>query len=342
MDKLKGKKVICAVSGGIDSALAAALLKETGCQLKAVFLKLWPGSVKEELTRVRQLADNLKIPLAVFDFRKEFKKEVIDYFLKEYRQGRTPNPCVVCNQKIKFGLLLKKSLAERADYLASGHYARRVGPELFRAKDKSKDQSYFLWTLKQTQLKHILFPLGNYRKKKVRELAKKFKLPFSNIPESQEICFIEKGLDNFLASHLRPKPGKIIDLSGREIGRHRGLVFYTIGQRKGLEMSGGPFYVVKKNLAKNILIVAHLLKESNLYQKELRAKQVNWIYRPPSSYPSKIKAQIRYRHKAVTAKLNKKNRYYHLDLAKRQRAITPGQSVVFYQGENCLGGGIIV
>ncbi len=356
MERIKDRKVVCAISGGIDSSVAAALLKESGFQVSGAFMRLWPGSAKGELARARRIAASLEIPFRVFNFEKEFKKKVVDNFLNEYQQGRTPNPCVVCNKEIKFGLLLEKALALGAEYLATGHYARlekKGGKiQLWRGRDKTKDQSYFLWSLGQKQLKNILFPLGGYTKKQVRGLAGKFALPVLNIPESQEICFIQKSLNHFLASHLRPKPGQIIDLEGKTIGRHQGLVFYTIGQRKGLDLPGGPFYVVKKNLKENTLVVAHLLKKSSLYRQELIAKKVNWISGQSPKLPLRIKAQIRYQHQAVTAELTKKNRDYYLSFSKPQRAITAGQSVVFYslcrskakadQEKNCLGGGIIV
>jgi tRNA-specific 2-thiouridylase len=381
------KKVICAMSGGIDSSVAAALLKKGGFNVIGVFMKFWSESkfgVQDEAkrslafagsknrccspeaeTRARQVASVLKIPFYVFNFEKEFKKRVVDYFVKEYREGRTPNPCVVCNKQIKFGLLLNKALSLEADYIATGHYARKcestdyklqtTNYRLFRGRDKTKDQSYFLWQLSQDQLKHILFPLGDYTKIQVKNLAKKFKLPVLDISESQEICFINTNLNDFLKSRIRTKKGDVITTQGKKIGFHQGLPFYTIGQRKGIELSGGPFYVVKKDFKNNNLIVAPSFDNKALYKKTLIAKRINWISDQEPKLPLKIKAQIRYGHKAITARVTetqpealpeqapRRVTLYKLTFSIPQRAITPGQSVVFYSPNNqeLLGGGII-
>ncbi|MBU2579268.1 tRNA 2-thiouridine(34) synthase MnmA [Patescibacteria group bacterium] len=408
----KQKKVVIAMSGGVDSSVAAALLRKQGFDVIGVFMKFWREPLKNKLTgkwnrccsleaekKAREVAAILDIPFYVFDFKKEFKKTVVDYFIKEYKEGKTPNPCVICNKKIKFGLLLEKALSLNADFVATGHYARlhryacpkllhccgrakhcgqaRVSPantektrkipsyKLFRGKDKTKDQSYFLWQLNQKQLKRILFPVGNYTKVQVRDLAKKFNLPVLDIPESQEICFIQTTLNDFLTRRIKSKPGSITTIEGEKIGQHKGLPFYTIGQRKGIELSGGPFYVTNKNLKQNALIVAPF-SNKNLYKKTLIAKNINWTSGQEPKLPLKINAQIRYGHKAVQAIITKKlqpariatparSRYsvsggqsvaggttsYKLIFGTRQRAITPGQSVVFYQGQEVAGGGII-
>ncbi|MCD6500422.1 tRNA 2-thiouridine(34) synthase MnmA [bacterium] len=355
------KKVVIAMSGGLDSSVAAALLKKGGKPISAsfesgrfdvmgVFMKLYPGSLRGSEKSARKVAQILNIPFYVLDFEKEFKKRVVDYFLREYEKGRTPNPCIVCNKEIKFGVLLEKALALGADFVATGHYARKreiknknlkiKNYELLRAKDKGKDQSYFLWQLNQKQLKHILFPIGDYTKKEVGDLAKKFKLPVLDVPESQEICFIQTTLEEFLARYLEPKPGKIVDLKGKVIGEHQGLWFYTIGQRKGLGIAGGPWYVVEKEVKNNILIVSR--NEKDLKKKELIAEKVNWISGSEPKLPLTIKAKIRYRHRASSATIyHLKPNICHLKFVKPQRAITPGQSVVFYKREQLLGGGII-
>lgn len=349
MDEVRktNKKVAVAMSGGIDSSVAAALLKRDGFLPVGVFLKLWP-SFNEK--RARQVAEKIGIPFYIFNFEKEFKKKVVDYFLKESKAGLTPNPCVVCNKEIKFGLLFKKALSLKTDCLATGHYVRKKGNKLLKAKDKGKDQSYFLWKLNQKTLGKTLFPVGDYTKEEVRRLAKKFKLPLLNIPESQEICFVQTSIRDFLNRHLKPKPGKIIDSEGKVVGEHKGLWFYTIGQRRGLKLpSAKPFYVLDKEVKKNILIVTQ--NEKELYKKELIVKEVNWISTKPQKFPLKVKAKIRYRHKSAPAVLSYqlKNKSYKLIFNKAQRAITPGQSVVFYlpcrqagQGEELLGGGIMV
>jgi len=365
----KIKKVIVAMSGGIDSSVAAALLRRVGFDVIGVFMKFWMAPEKDGLVgawnrccspeaeaRARKVAKILKIPFYVFNFEKEFKKRIVDYFLDGYKKGITPNPCVVCNKEIKFGLLLEKALALEADFVATGHYVKKYVIRNLQlnnssithyglriAKDRTKDQSYFLWQLSQNQLKHILFPLGNYTKAQVRDLAKKFKLPVLDIPESMEICFIRTTLNDFLVHYLKSKPGPILTTEGKRIGQHRGLPFYTIGQRKGIELSGGPFYVVAKDLKKDALIVTPFFNDKNLYRKSLIAKNVNWVSGREPKLPLKIKAQIRYGHKTVSATLTKKlkGRKIELIFAKPQRAITPGQSVVFYQGQELLGGGII-
>lgn len=363
------------MSGGVDSSVAAALLKEQGYDLIGVFMKFWAESQSnstrisaddnadlheynrccspESEARARKVAKILNIPFYVFNFEKEFKKRVVDYFLKEYKEGRTPNPCVVCNKEIKFGLLLEKALKLDADFVATGHYARKSQNskvksqnykyKLFKGKDKQKDQSYFLWQLTQKQLKHILFPIGEYAKVQVKNLAKKFKLPVLNIPESQEICFIQNNVNDFLSRYIKIKQGQILTIDGKVIGQHQGLPFYTIGQRKGIELSGGPFYVVRKDLEKNNLIVANFLDNKNLYKKSLIAKNVNWIIGKEPKFPLKIKAQIRYRHKPVLATIAKKLKYDNIEVIfnQPQRAITPGQSVVFYKNQELLGGGVI-
>ena len=407
MDKIRRKnaqKVIIAMSGGVDSSVAAALLERAGFNVVGVFMKFWAPTgatqintdMKTDLhgynrccspeaeNRARKVAKILKIPFYVFNFEKEFKKRIVDYFLKEYKAGRTPNPCVVCNKEIKFGLLLEKALKLNADYIATGHYAKKqkienrkqkIEYKLLSAKDKEKDQSYFLWQLNQKQLSHILFPIGDYTRKEVENLARKFKLPVLKAKKSVEICFIQTTINDFLARHLKQKPGQIVEkiskkenkhsnigpsrrLGGwragcslknvgmlnkfRVLGKHEGLAFYTIGQRKGIGLPGGPYYVLDKDLKKNLLIVTK--NEKDLYKKELIAKNVNWISGKVPKLPLKIKAKIRYRHQPTLVALTyelKNLKTYKLTFQKPQRAITPGQSVVLYKGEELLGGGII-
>lgn len=344
--KEKNRKVIVAMSGGIDSSVSAALLKRAGFDVVGVFMKFWADGPKsvvnrcctlESEKRARLVAEKLDIPFYVFNFEKEFKKKVVDYFLAEYKAGRTPNPCVVCNKEIKFGLLFKKILSLNADYIATGHYARLRQEKLYKGKDKNKDQSYFLWKLNQKILKHTLFPVGDYAKTEVRKLAKKFNLPVLNIPESQEVCFIQTTTADFLKKYLKSKPGPIVEQvhygASKIIGEHQGLWFYTIGQRKGIGFSKGPFYVLDKDIKKNTLIVTK--NEKDLYKKELIVKNVNWA--SEIKFPLKVMAKIRYRHKLASAIVDKNKVIF----TKPQRAITPGQSVVFYRGQELLGGGVI-
>jgi len=358
------QKVICAMSGGLDSSVAAVLLKRAGFNVIGVFMKFWsePGEngligasnrccSPEAEVRARKVTKILKIPFYVFDFSKEFKEKIVDYFLDGYKKGITPNPCVICNKEIKFGLLLEKALSLGADFVATGHYARKKEicknscPNsckfaLLRAKDKNKDQSYFLWMLNQEQLKRILFPIGNYTREEVENFARKFKLPVLGIKKSVEVCFIQTTVSDFLRKYLKEKPGKIVDTEGKILGEHKGLWFYTIGQRKGIGLSGGPFWVMDKDLKKNFLIVTK--NEKDLLKKELICKNVNWISGKKPKLPLKVKAKIRYKtHLAKATIFPTKNKIYKVIFEEPQRAITPGQSIVFYKGEKVLGGGII-
>lgn len=364
MENDKNKKVIVAMSGGVDSSVAAALLKKAGFDVIGFFMRFWhePSAgnwdrccSSEAEKRAKMVATRLKIPFFVLDFKKEFKKKVVDYFLKECKAGLTPNPCITCNKEIKFGLLFKKAVSLKADYIATGHYVKiariNSGFKIFRAKDRQKDQSYFLWALNQRQLKKTLFPLGNFTKKEVRNLAKKFRLPVLSIPESQEICFIQTNINDFLKRKLRQKIGpiveqvhygarKIINIKNNVIGQHQGLAFYTIGQRKGIGLPGGPYYVLGKNLKKNFLVVTK--NEKDLASKDLVADNVNWISGQEPKLPIKVQVKIRYLTNPSLAIISKvKNNSYKLRFKKSQRAVTPGQSVVFYRGGEMLGGGII-
>ena len=379
------------MSGGVDSSVAAALLKRAGFDVVGIMLKFWKDgqssanrccSIESEKL-ARLVAKKIGIPFYVINAEKEFKKEVVEYFLREYKNGNTPNPCVVCNKEIKFGFLIKKALALGADFVATGHYAKtssnyesvrmsefvnseRIRYSLMRAKSAEKDQSYFLWQLNQEQLKHVLFPVGGYTKPEVRKLAKKFKLPTAETPESQEVCFVVDSTNNFLKKYLKTKSGPVIEQAQngvkKIIGQHKGLWFYTIGQRKGLGLSQGsafadrfgetkPWFVVGKDFKKNILIVSK--NQKDLFKKELIASDVNWISGKEPKLPIKVKARIRYGAKEADAIVYKlKTNNYKLVFAKPQRAITPGQSVVFYlpvrssgakegAGKELLGGGVI-
>lgn len=362
---MKNKKVVVAMSGGVDSSVAAALLKNQGFKPIGLFLKFWtPNSVnskqqtvnntenkccsRQAAEQARKVAQKLDIPFYVLDFRKSFKKQVVDYFISEYRKGRTPNPCVKCNQFIKFGKLLEKTKELGAEFLATGHYVQNITRHtrsiLLQAKDKQKDQSYFLWTLKQDQLKHLIFPIGDYTKNEVRKMAKKWKLPTAARRESQEICFVFGAVQDFLKKYIKIKKGKILDLKDKVLGEHEGAVFYTIGQRHSLPLepktpSQKPYYVVKTDLRKNLVVVGH---EKDLYSKELIAEDVNWIDESRGkSKGFECEARIRYGHPKENSKLKTQNSELKVIFKKPQRAITPGQSVVFYKGEEVLGGGVI-
>jgi len=325
------KKVIVATSGGVDSSVAAAILKNKGYNVVAVFMKFWKDNLEAEKD-ARKVAKKLDIPFYIINVKKEFKKRVVDCFIKDYEKGKTPNPCVECNKYIKFKFLFKKALEMKADFIATGHYARIKNNQLFVAKDKKKDQSYFLWNLKN--LDKILFPLGNYEKGEIREMAKKLGLDVYR--DSQEICFIDKDISSFLSEKIKNKKGDIV-FNEKKVGKHNGLHFYTIGQRKGIKIGGiGPFYVVKKNYRKNELIVAQSNFNDALFKKELYFSHFNWISNV--KFPLKCKAKIRYLSNSVDCVVNK-NKVVFL---KKQRAVTSGQSIVFYSRGKVLGGGIIM
>jgi len=371
-------KVIVAMSGGVDSSVAAALLKKNGYDVVGVFMKFWqePGEGRENLCcsakarlDAKRVAVKLNIPFYVLDAQKEFKKRVVDYFIDEYKKGNTPNPCVECNHWIKFNFLIREMLKLKADFVATGHYVRiqrnfetRISnfelnsnlknskidsklkiknSKLITAKDKKKDQSYFLWQLTQKQLSKIIFPLGDYAKEQARRLAKKFKLPVFNKKDSQEICFVNININEFLRRHIKANSGSIITKDGRKVGEHKGLIFYTIGQRKGIEIGGtGPYYVVRKDFKNNALIVSQSQKD--LLKKEMIIKKVNWLNKP-KKFPFRCGAKIRSMAQIVPCRIFKiHNSKFKIQFNKPQRAITLGQSAVFYKNKEVLGGGVII
>lgn len=346
------------MSGGVDSSVAAQLLKNQGYEVAGVFLHFWKdesvGAAKENRCcslesqlDAKAVADKIGIPLYIFNFSEPFKQAVVDNFLSEYESGRTPNPCVICNKQIKIGLLLKHARALGYDYVATGHYLRtkKVGREyqLLKARDKNKDQSYFLYTFSPEEVKHLLFPLGNYTKPQVRKLAAKFGLKVAAKPESQDICFLSGDHNNFLKQHLGSKPGDIRILETNEkIGEHQGLFLYTIGQRRGLVGGTGPYYVAKFDYKKNILYVVKNWNEVILYQPGLVAQKVNWLNGRAPKRLLKCSAVIRYGHPAIPCTVELRTKFdYLVKFNKPQRAVTPGQSVVFYDKQKILGGGII-
>ncbi len=329
----KGKTVVVALSGGVDSSVAVALLKEQGFSVIGVFMRFCSEEVSSGGTKANEVAKALNIPFYVLDVRNEFKKKVIDSFLSSLKKGVTPNPCVICNREIKFGILFKKLGDYKADYLATGHYVKLKEGKLFIAKDKNKDQSYFLWRIKKEWLDKLTFPLGDYEKKETRKIAKKFKLSTLEEKESQEICFIPDDISSFLKRNFPDSPGKIINTFGEVIGEHNGLFNYTIGQRKGLGFSGGPYYVLNKDVKKNNLIVTK--NEKELSRKELFYAEENFFQ--DISFPFNGKVKIRYRSNPIDAVVEKEKVVF----SHKQRAVTPGQSVVFYKNEELLGGGII-
>ncbi|MFZ2881717.1 MAG: tRNA 2-thiouridine(34) synthase MnmA, partial [Candidatus Moraniibacteriota bacterium] len=289
LEKKDRKKILVGISGGVDSAVTLALLKANGYHVEAAFLLLSEKQDKanKSLADAKEICKILNVPLKIIDAKLKFRKKVIKYFLDEYSKGRTPNPCIFCNEHIKFKLLLKAAKELKIDYIATGHYAKikRINKKgklrygLFQAKDEKKDQSYFLYRLKQEQLAKILLPLGDYTKEKIRELAKNFNLPVFNKEESQDVCFMDDNdLEEFLAKNVQLKKGKIMNTEGVVIGEHRGLLLYTNGQRKGINIGGsGPYFVVNKNLKKNTLIVTNNSIHEALSKTKINLKQISWI-----------------------------------------------------------------
>ncbi|MFC1595008.1 tRNA 2-thiouridine(34) synthase MnmA [Patescibacteria group bacterium] len=339
----KNKKVFVAMSGGVDSSVAAALLKERGYDIIGVFMQGWPHpmatcSWKTERRDAMAAAAVLDIPFLTFDFSNEYYESVVKYTLNEYAAGRTPNPDVMCNKYIKFGFFLKKALELEADYIATGHYVRMdQNLKLSIAKDKNKDQSYFLWTLKQEQLKYCIFPIGDYEKSEVRKLAHKYKLPTADKKDSQGVCFIgQLDMADFLREFIPKKKGNIVTSSGKKVGGHDGLYFYTIGQRHGMDIGGGgPYFIADKNFDTNTLIVAENENDPILFKKELQFTDANWLH--AVEFPFECEARIRYRQPLQKCRVEKNKVVFE----EPQRAIAPGQSVVFYRRNELLGGGII-
>ena len=350
-------KVVIAMSGGVDSSVAAALLQQQGYAVTGVMLRLWSEPGKEDCNRccapeamamARRVAGRLGIPFYVLDARETFYEQVVKDMLHSYASGVTPNPCLTCNRLVRWDFLYQYALSLGAGYLATGHYARVERNEngalrLLRALDRNKDQSYVLHMLTQEKLAHTLFPLGELTKPQVRQIARELELPVAERPDSQDLCFLGEGdLDGFLLRHAPElaHPGEIRNRQGEVLGRHRGLAFYTIGQRKGLGLSAlQPYYVFRKDVAQNQLIVG---TASELGQEECHAQQVNWLAGAPPA--SAFRAQVKIRYKAQEARATvtpEGNQEARVRFDQPLRDITPGQAVVFYSGEEVLGGGVI-
>ena len=344
------KKVMVGVSGGVDSAVACAVLLEQGYDVYGATMRLLPQNDDEiDLTAevdAKNVCDTLGIQHIVIDFRDEFKKYVVDYFVNEYINGRTPNPCIECNRFLKFGLMLDKALELGMDYIATGHYARieekKDGEFKLKLSDaENKDQSYVLYTLTQYQLAHTLMPLGEFTKEQVREKSKTLDLPVANKSESMEICFVkDDDYAGFIKEYAgyKPNSGKIMDTFGNVIGEHNGLIHYTVGQRKGIGAYGKPMFVLSLDTKSNTLILGEKGMEFSSY---LDAVNVNFLSGKIPLKPFCCEVKVRYQAKPAKATITPTINGVHIEFTEPQRAITPGQSVVFYDGNYVIGGGVV-
>ncbi|MGB3023635.1 MAG: tRNA 2-thiouridine(34) synthase MnmA [Candidatus Saccharimonadales bacterium] len=346
-------RVYVGLSGGVDSSVAAALLVDRGYDVTGVYMKNWtedlPGMKcpwADDLADAKRVAVQLGIPFRVYDFQSEYKQRVVDYMITEYQAGRTPNPDIMCNQEVKFKLFLEAALADGADMIATGHYAARQSAQreeichLYRPKDEAKDQTYFLYRITSEALEKTLFPLGMLTKTEVRSIAEQRGLVTARKKDSQGICFVGSvGIREFLGHYVSTQPGEIIDkATGAVVGYHDGAIYYTIGQRHGLNVGGGlPYYVVGKDMAHNQVFVSRNLDDESMWRERVELRDIHWINDAPRSSDT-LHARLRHRGKLLPCTLEGNQLHLH----EAERAATAGQSAVIYRDDECLGGGIIV
>ncbi|MEH6344721.1 MAG: tRNA 2-thiouridine(34) synthase MnmA [Bermanella sp.] len=359
IDENKDTSVIVGMSGGVDSSVSAYLLMEQGYQVEGLFMKNWDEddnteycTAKEDLADAQAVCDKLGIKLHTANFAAEYWDNVFEHFLEEYKAGRTPNPDILCNREIKFKAFLDYSKVLGADYIATGHYVRRsdIGEstQLLRGLDNNKDQSYFLHAVGSREIKQTLFPVGELEKPEVRRIATEQGLATAKKKDSTGICFIgERRFKDFLQQYIPAQPGKIETADGDIIGDHQGLMYYTLGQRQGIGIGGKrehgtePWYVVAKDLTRNTLIIGQGAQHELLFSQAITCKDIFWTNEKPEPFPFKCTAKVRYRQPDQECTVHKQDDHYLIVFAEPQRAATPGQSAVFYQGEVCLGGGVI-
>ncbi|HEX8390114.1 MAG TPA: tRNA 2-thiouridine(34) synthase MnmA [Candidatus Saccharimonadales bacterium] len=337
--------VFIGMSGGVDSSLSAALLVEQGHKVTGVYMKNWTQDLPgmrcpwaDDLADAKRVAVQLGIPLKVYDFENDYKHHVVDYMVTEYEAGRTPNPDIMCNQEVKFRLFLDAAVADGAEMIATGHYAKVEVGRLLMAADTVKDQTYFLYRVTGEALKRTIFPLGDYTKVQVRELAEQRGLATAAKPDSQGICFVGSvGIREFLSQYVTTEPGDIIDrASGKMLGRHDGAIYYTLGQRHGLNVGGGlPYYVTGKDMDKNEVYVSRDLNDESLWRTDIQLADVHWIGQPPAT--TGVQVRLRHRGAMLSARLDGST----LHLENPERAVATGQSAVIYVGDECVGGGIV-
>ncbi len=354
-------KVLVGMSGGVDSSVSAVLLLEQGYEVIGAFMKNWSGDVngpretnaekvgeefaecgwKQERRDAQRVAAKLGIPFVTFDFEKEYRRDVVEYMFKEFESGRTPNPDVMCNKYMKFDLFLNEADKLGCDFVATGHYARVQDGMILKGSDGNKDQSYFLWAINPKVVRRILFPIGDMDKPDVRAKAHEAGLSVADKKDSTGICFVgEVNIGEFLRARIKETPGPIVTVEGEVIGEHKGIAFHTIGQRHGLHIGGGmPYYVVEKKIETNELVVSSNFHPA-LFKKELTATELNWFNQPEA--PFVCQARIRYRQESQDCTIETiENDIVTVSFKEPQRAVTPGQSIVFYDGDVMIGGGII-